>query len=208
MVSSRVFTGGSMGGVAALHQRRDSSTLSPPPRSPVATTSAACNAAIVNTGAAALVDFKDTTGPANNNKVGAGSIAGSGEFLFSFGELSVGGNNASTEVTGVLSGTLTVTRAASADGSRPDTACQRRSWTRPERPMAQSRPRASARPVTPKTRPPDPTSSRCASVNGARPPFASRPARWRNAASPSTRTARCSCSAAPPMPATASAIRP
>jgi autotransporter-associated beta strand protein len=61
------------------------------------------NAAFTNL-AGGLVDFKDSTGPANDGRLSAGSIAGAGEYLFSFAELTVGGNNRSTEASGELSG--------------------------------------------------------------------------------------------------------
>ena len=61
------------------------------------------NAAITNIGGA-LVDFSGSTGPAGDNKLTAGSIAGAGTFLLGANELSVGGNNLSTDVSGVISG--------------------------------------------------------------------------------------------------------
>ena len=51
-----------------------------------------------------LVDFSESTGPAGDNKLTAGSIAGAGSFVLGANELTVGGNNLSTEVSGVISG--------------------------------------------------------------------------------------------------------
>ena len=65
--------------------------------------STAGNAAIVNN-AGSVVDFRGTTGPQNDGKVSAGSIAGAGDYLLALNELTVGGNNRSTEVSGVISG--------------------------------------------------------------------------------------------------------
>ena len=66
--------------------------------------STAGNAAITNN-SGALVDFSPSTGPAGDNKLTAGSIAGAGLFLLGANELTVGGNNLSTDVSGVISGT-------------------------------------------------------------------------------------------------------
>jgi fibronectin-binding autotransporter adhesin len=66
-------------------------------------TSTAGNAAITNT-IGALVDFSGSTGPAGDDKLTAGSIAGAGSFQLGRNELTVGGNNFSTDVTGVISG--------------------------------------------------------------------------------------------------------
>eukprot|EP01035_Chromulina_nebulosa_P005394 gene5394-7313_t len=51
------------------------------------------------------VDFSNTTGPNGDNKVTAGSIAGAGNYVLGANELTVGSNNLSTEVSGVISGT-------------------------------------------------------------------------------------------------------
>ena len=67
-------------------------------------TSTGGNAAITNTSADAVVDFSGSTGPAGNHKLTAGSIAGAGLFLLGSNELTVGGNNMSTDVSGVISG--------------------------------------------------------------------------------------------------------
>ncbi|MDB5581945.1 MAG: autotransporter protein, partial [Bradyrhizobium sp.] len=64
-------------------------------------TSTAGNAAITN-GAAGTTDFSQSTGPAGNNKLSAGSLDGGGVFKLGQNELTVGGNNLSTNVTGVI----------------------------------------------------------------------------------------------------------
>src|SRR5207342_1857279 len=61
------------------------------------------NAAITNA-TAASVDFSASTGPAGDRKLSVGSIAGAGSFLLGRNELTVGGNNLSTEASGVISG--------------------------------------------------------------------------------------------------------
>ena len=61
------------------------------------------NAAITNN-RGGLVDFSTSNGPAGDNKLTAGSIAGAGSFQLGVNELTVGGNNMSTEVSGVISG--------------------------------------------------------------------------------------------------------
>jgi autotransporter-associated beta strand protein len=60
------------------------------------------NATITNN-AGGVVDFSDSTGPAGNNQLSAGSIAGAGNFYLGANQLSVGGNNLSTTVSGVIS---------------------------------------------------------------------------------------------------------
>ncbi|WFU78030.1 autotransporter domain-containing protein [Bradyrhizobium sp. CIAT3101] len=79
-------------------------------------TSTAGNAAIINT--AGTVDFSASTGPAGDGKLSAGSIAGAGNFFLGARELTVGGNNQSTEVSGVISdcGTSPTCSAAGATG--------------------------------------------------------------------------------------------
>ncbi len=67
--------------------------------------STAGNAAITNTGNG-VVDFSGSTGPAGDRKLTAGSIAGAGSFVLGANELTVSGNNLSTEVSGVISGVL------------------------------------------------------------------------------------------------------
>jgi autotransporter-associated beta strand protein len=66
--------------------------------------STAGNAAITNNGGG-VVDFSASTGPAGDNKLSAGSIAGAGAYLLGANELTVGANNMSTAVSGVISGT-------------------------------------------------------------------------------------------------------
>jgi uncharacterized protein with beta-barrel porin domain len=65
--------------------------------------STAGTAAITNNGG--VVDFSASTGPAGDNKLSAGSIAGAGAYLLGANELTVGGDNLSTGVSGVISGT-------------------------------------------------------------------------------------------------------
>lgn len=66
--------------------------------------STAGNAQLINNGASAAFDFSGTVGPNSDNKVSAGSIAGDGTFNLGANELTVGGNNLSTTVSGVISG--------------------------------------------------------------------------------------------------------
>jgi uncharacterized protein with beta-barrel porin domain len=60
------------------------------------------NAAFTNN-AGGVVDFAASFGPANNNQLSAGSIAGAGNFYLGVNQLTVGGNNQSTTVSGVIS---------------------------------------------------------------------------------------------------------
>lgn len=69
--------------------------------------STAGNAAITNnvtTRSQSVVDFSNTTGAAGDGRISAGSIAGNGNFVLGANELTVGGNNQSTEVAGQISG--------------------------------------------------------------------------------------------------------
>ncbi|MDO8396184.1 MAG: autotransporter domain-containing protein [Bradyrhizobium sp.] len=66
-------------------------------------TSTAGNAAITNN-AGGTVDFSGSTGPAGDNKISAGSIAGAGNYILGSNELTVGFNHLSIEVSGVISG--------------------------------------------------------------------------------------------------------
>ena len=66
-------------------------------------TSTAGNAALTNTGGSGVVDFSASTGPNNDGKLSAGSIAGGGNFYLGSDQLTVGGNNLSTTVSGVIS---------------------------------------------------------------------------------------------------------
>ena len=63
--------------------------------------STAGNAAITANGAGS-VDFSGTTGPNSDNKVSAGSIAGSTTFFLGGNQLTVGNNNLSTNVSGTI----------------------------------------------------------------------------------------------------------
>jgi len=65
--------------------------------------STAGNAQLVNVTSGAVIDFF-TPGPNRDGKINAGSIAGNGRFNLYGAELTVGGNNLSTNVTGVLTG--------------------------------------------------------------------------------------------------------
>jgi hypothetical protein len=60
------------------------------------------NAAITN-GNAAIIDFSFSAGPNNDRKLSAGSIAGGGTLYLGGDQLTVGGNNLSTVVSGVIS---------------------------------------------------------------------------------------------------------
>ena len=64
-------------------------------------TATAGNAAITNT-ISGTTDFSWSTGPNNDHKLGAGSLNGGGTFSLGQNELTVGGNNLSTNVTGVI----------------------------------------------------------------------------------------------------------
>ncbi|CAN7661093.1 autotransporter domain-containing protein [Bosea sp. LjRoot9] len=67
-------------------------------------TSTAGSAALSNY-AGATVDFSASTGPNGDGKLSAGSIEGAGNYILGANELTVGSNNLSTEVSGVISGT-------------------------------------------------------------------------------------------------------
>ena len=66
-------------------------------------TSTAGSAAITNNGGFAVVDFSSSSGPSGDGKLSAGSIAGAGNFYLGSDQLTVGGNNLSTIVSGVIS---------------------------------------------------------------------------------------------------------
>jgi autotransporter-associated beta strand protein len=61
-------------------------------------------AAQLNAAAGTSFDFTATTGQANNGAISAGSIAGAGDYLLGNNQLTVGSNNLSTTVDGVISG--------------------------------------------------------------------------------------------------------
>ena len=65
--------------------------------------STAGNAQLTNNAPGAVVNFF-TSGPASDARISAASIAGGGRFDLNSSELTVGGNNLSTTVTGVLTG--------------------------------------------------------------------------------------------------------
>ena len=64
--------------------------------------STAGNAQLVNSTSGAAFDLSMSTGPNSDNKLAAGSLAGMGTFELGGKELTVGSNNLSTTVTGVL----------------------------------------------------------------------------------------------------------
>jgi autotransporter-associated beta strand protein len=64
-------------------------------------TTTAGSAAITN-GASAATDFSGSSGPNGDHKLSAGSLAGGGTFFLGQNELTVGSNNLSTTVTGVI----------------------------------------------------------------------------------------------------------
>ncbi len=68
-----------------------------------ASSSTAGNASITNGSVGARTDFAESSGPVNNGQLSAGSIAGSGQFYLGANQLTVGGNNLSTIVSGVIS---------------------------------------------------------------------------------------------------------
>ena len=55
------------------------------------------------TAAGGIVDFSLSSGPAGDNKLSAGSLAGAGTYFLGANQLTVGGNNLSTTVEGVIS---------------------------------------------------------------------------------------------------------
>ncbi|WP_242918447.1 autotransporter-associated beta strand repeat-containing protein [Caulobacter sp. CCUG 60055] len=61
------------------------------------------SAAIANT-TGGVVDFSNTAGTNGDHRISAGSIAGVGSFLLGANQLTVGSNNLSTEVSGVIAG--------------------------------------------------------------------------------------------------------
>jgi autotransporter-associated beta strand protein len=65
-------------------------------------TGTAGNAAITNSNAG-IVDFSSSRGPNNDHRLSAGSIAGGGNFYLGADQLTVGSNNLSTVVSGVIS---------------------------------------------------------------------------------------------------------
>src|SRR5215468_9655056 len=55
------------------------------------------------TNAGGIVDFSNTAGPAGDGNISAGSIAGAGNYYLGSNQLTVGSNNLSTTVSGVIS---------------------------------------------------------------------------------------------------------
>ncbi|MCA0400286.1 MAG: autotransporter domain-containing protein [Proteobacteria bacterium] len=62
------------------------------------------SAALINN-AGGIVSFAASNGPAMDNRLSAGSIAGAGSYILGANALTVGSNNLSTTVSGVISGT-------------------------------------------------------------------------------------------------------
>lgn len=62
------------------------------------------------TNAGGIVDFGTSTGPAGDGQITAGSIEGAGTYFLGSRTLTVGGNNLSTTVSGVISGTGALTK--------------------------------------------------------------------------------------------------
>jgi hypothetical protein len=58
----------------------------------------------LNTDAGGTVDFSGSSGPANNNQLTVGSIAGAGTYLLGADQLTVGLEGISTNVSGLISG--------------------------------------------------------------------------------------------------------
>lgn len=58
----------------------------------------------ITTNGMGTTDFSFSTGPLGDGKLTAGSLAGAGSYILGANELTVGGNNLSTEVSGVISG--------------------------------------------------------------------------------------------------------
>lgn len=65
--------------------------------------STAGNATLINN-AGGTVDFSFSTGPNGDSRLSAASIAGAGNYLLGANELTVGSNDRSTEVSGIISG--------------------------------------------------------------------------------------------------------
>ena len=59
--------------------------------------------ATITTNAMGVTDFSASTGPLGDMRLTAGSLAGAGSYFLGANELTVGGNNRSTEVSGVIS---------------------------------------------------------------------------------------------------------
>ncbi|MCU4180575.1 autotransporter domain-containing protein [Bosea sp. BH3] len=66
-------------------------------------TTTAGNATLINN-AGGTVDFSFSTGPNGDSRLSAASIAGAGNYLLGANELTVGSNDRSTEVSGIISG--------------------------------------------------------------------------------------------------------
>lgn len=79
-------------------------------------TSTAGNAVITNN-LGGVVDFAGSSGPNGDHRIGAGSIAGAGDFYLGSNTLTVGGNNQTTAVSGTISDCGASGSACSAPGA-------------------------------------------------------------------------------------------
>src|SRR5262249_37872967 len=68
--------------------------------------STAGNAAIINNNTIQKVDFSGSAGANGDHKISAGSIAGGGGYRLGINELTVGSDNQSTTVSGIIEGTI------------------------------------------------------------------------------------------------------
>ena len=71
------------------------------------------------TNAGGVVDFSQTLGPAGDKKVTAGSIAGAGDYYLGSNQLTVGGNNLSTEVSGTINDSFSALAQSLSCGCSP-----------------------------------------------------------------------------------------
>ena len=93
--SNTVFTGSSTAGNAVITNNSGGFTYF--------TDNSTAGSAALMTNSGGTTDFSLSTGPNGDNKLGAGSIAGAGSYYLGSNELTVGGNNLSTTVSGVIS---------------------------------------------------------------------------------------------------------
>ena len=89
------FVGDSTAGNATLINNNGGTTL-------FAWTSTAGAARLI-ANAGGVVDFSASTGPSNDQKLSAGSLEGAGNFYLGANQITVGGNNLSTTVSGIIS---------------------------------------------------------------------------------------------------------
>ena len=93
--SSLTFNGGATAGNATIISNNGGTTLF--------AGSSTAGAARLIANAGGIVDFSWGAGPSNDNKLSAGSLEGAGNFYLGANQLTVGGNNLSTTVSGVIS---------------------------------------------------------------------------------------------------------